>query len=67
MPQGFLDWHNLQIFLDSPSKYSISKSTKNIRTWRNYWANVEQGLFEQRPVTVKKQTAYTGRTDIYSE
>lgn len=56
LPQGFLDWHNLQIFLDSPSKYSISKSTKNIRTWRNYWANVEQGLFEQRPVTVKKQT-----------
>lgn len=55
LPEDFLKWHNLQIFLDSPSKYSISKSVKNIRTWKSYWNNVEQGLFEKKKNLVKKR------------
>ncbi len=55
LPTGFLDWHNLQIFLDNPSKYSISKHEKNIRSWKSYWYNVEQSLFEDRNATAKKK------------
>ncbi len=55
LPIGFPDWHNLQIFLDTPNKLSISKQEKNIRTWKNFWNNVELGLFEDRRVIVKKK------------
>ncbi len=55
LPTGFLDWHNLQIFLDNPSKVSISKQEKNIRSWKTYWNNIEQSLFEDRKATAKKK------------
>lgn len=47
LPHDFPGWNNLQIFLDSPSKYSISAGSA-IRAWRNYWSSVEQGLFEEK-------------------
>lgn len=53
LPQGFPEWHNLQIFLDSPSKYSISKQEKNIRRWKSYWNDVELSLFEERKLIAK--------------
>ena len=53
LPKGVADWHNLQIFLDSPSKYNISPQTKNIHKWKTYWNDVELGLFEQRRVAKK--------------
>ncbi len=46
LPQDFPGWHNLQIFLDQPSKYSISKQSK-IRAWKNYWSHVERALFDE--------------------
>jgi hypothetical protein len=47
LPQGFPGWHNIQIFLDSPAKYSISKNAK-LKSWRTFWNNVEKALFEER-------------------
>lgn len=52
LPQDFPGWHNLQIFLDQPSKFNISKQSK-MRTWRAYWSNVEQALFEEKKVVTK--------------
>lgn len=52
LPQDMLAWHNLQIFLDQPSKYTIGKQAK-IRTWKGYWNNVEQALFETKQSTTK--------------
>lgn len=52
LPQDISAWHNLQIFLDQPSKYNISKQAK-IRTWKGYWNNVEQALFETPKTTTK--------------
>lgn len=53
LPQGFPEWHNIQIFLDSASKYSISKQEKNIRKWKSYWNDVELSLFEERKLVAK--------------
>lgn len=55
LPEDFLKWHNLKIYLDSPSKYNISMLNKNIRTWKSYWSNVEQGLFEKKRSIIKKR------------
>ena len=55
LPIGYPGWHNLQIFLDTPSKFSISKQEKNIRSWKTYWNNVELGLFEDRQSVAKKK------------
>lgn len=55
LPQGFPGWHDLQIFLDSPGKYSISKQTKNIKQWKSFWNNVEQALFEKPSIVTKKK------------
>ncbi len=52
LPQDFPGWHNLQIFLDQPSKFNISKQSK-MRTWRAYWSNVEQAIFEEKKVVTK--------------
>ena len=52
LPQDFPGWHNLQIFLDQPSRFNISKQSK-MRTWRAYWSNVEQALFEEKKVVAK--------------
>jgi len=52
LPQDFPGWHNLQIFLDQPSKFNISRQSK-MRTWRAYWSNVEQALFEEKKVVSK--------------
>lgn len=52
MPQDFMDLHNFQIFLDSPSKYTISK-TSRLKSWKSYWTDVEEALFEDRPVATK--------------
>ena len=52
LPQDFPGWHNLQIILDQPSKFNISKQSK-MRTWRAYWSNVEQALFEEKKVVTK--------------
>lgn len=56
LPEGFPGWHNLRIFLDSPSKYTISRATKSIRTWRDYWAKIELALFENRQTVAKAKT-----------
>lgn len=58
LPQGFPGWHNLQLFLDSPSKYTISKQTKAIKQWKTFWTDVEHGLFEKRTLTKKKITKW---------
>lgn len=55
LPQGFPGWHDLQIFLDSPAKYSIGAQCKNLRRWKTYWNDVEQGLFEERTNVKKKK------------
>lgn len=55
LPQDFPGWHNLQIFLDSPAKYSISRNAKGMRLWKAYWRDVEQGLFEARSTVAKKK------------
>ena len=52
LPQDFPYWHNLQIFLDQPTKFNISKQSK-MRTWKAYWNNVEQALFEEKKVVSK--------------
>lgn len=50
LPSDFLPWHNIQLFLDNPTKYPISPSSK-ISTWRNWWRKVELALFEERTLT----------------
>ncbi len=55
LPEGFPGWHNIQIFLDGASKYSITKLSQ-LKTWCNYWRNVETDLFEQRPQIVKRHS-----------
>lgn len=54
LPQDFLEWHNLQVFLDNPSHYSISPKSKDLHKWKTYWNDVETGLFEKRSAVVKK-------------
>ncbi len=53
LPQGFPEWHNIQIFLDSMNKDSITKLSK-LKTWNSYWHKVENALFEERPLTEPK-------------
>lgn len=53
LPQDFPGWHNMQIFLDSPSKYSIGRQAK-IRQWKTYWNDVEQALFAKPSVLAAK-------------
>lgn len=58
LPPDFPGWHNIQIFLDSPGKYSITKLSK-LKAWRSYWRNVETGLFEERPLlTARRRKLY---------
>lgn len=52
LPQGFPGWHNIQIFLDQPSKYNISVQSK-MRTWKTFWSNVEQALVEEKKVATQ--------------
>lgn len=47
LPSDFLDWHNIQLYLDNPTKYPINKKSK-IDAWRNWWKKVELALFEKR-------------------
>lgn len=53
MVKKLIDWYDLKIYLDQPSHYSISRQTKNLRAWKTYWTNVENGLFEARKVFSK--------------
>ncbi len=55
LPAGLMDWHNVQIFLDSAGKYSINKQTKGISQWKAYWNDVEQALFEPPVVKTSPQ------------
>lgn len=67
LPQNIPGWHNLQIFLDQPSKYTISKQAK-IRTWKGYWNNVEQALFDDKKSLTKKQKRHIAPevgTEVY--
>lgn len=54
LPSDFLDWHNIQLFLENPTKYPITKKSK-IDVWRNWWRKVESALFEKREI--KQQNA----------
>lgn len=56
LPPDLLGWHNLQVFLEQPSKYSIGKQSK-LRVWKTYWANVENALFEEKKVVVKTKSS----------
>ncbi len=47
LPDDFLDWHNIQLFLDNPTKYPINRKSK-IDVWRNWWKRVEASLFEKQ-------------------
>ena len=51
LPAGLMDWHNVQIFLDSSGKYGISRQTKGMSQWKAYWNDVEHALF--KPPVVK--------------
>lgn len=55
LPAGLVNWHNIQIFLDSSGKYGISKQTQNINQWKIYWNDVEQALFEPPVVKANPQ------------
>lgn len=66
LPQGFMSWNNLKIFLDTPLKASIKIHNKNLKDWKAYWNNVEQILFEQRPVVTKIKTSKR-RPDVGTE
>lgn len=52
LPQDFPGWHNLQIFLGQPGRFNISRLSK-LRTWKPYWSNVEQELFDDKKVAPK--------------
>ncbi|MDE7465957.1 MAG: ATP-binding protein [Muribaculaceae bacterium] len=43
LPANLLDWHNIQIYLDNPSKYAIGRNSK-IPAWKKWWAKVEKAL-----------------------
>lgn len=65
LPENFLDWHNIQLFLDNPTKYPINRRSK-IEAWRNWWKRVEAALFEKqekKPRSVKRKL----RPDIGTE
>lgn len=49
LPDNFLDWHNVQIYLDNPTKYPIARKSK-IDVWRKWWRKVESALFEQQEI-----------------
>ncbi len=53
LPEDFLDWHNIQLFLENPTKYPITRKSK-IDQWRKWWKKVETALFEKREKTQKK-------------
>lgn len=58
LPDNFIEWHNMQVFLDNPSHYSISPKAKDIHKWKTYWNDIEKGLFEKRSVVSNKQMKF---------
>ena len=58
LPDNFIEWHNIQVFLDNSSHYSISPKTKDIHKWKTYWNDIEKGLFEKRTVLSNKQMKF---------
>lgn len=56
IPDNFLNWHNIQVYLDNPSKYPIATRSK-MATWRKWWTKVENALFSD----VKDAVTYKPR------
>ncbi len=52
LPEGFLSWHNIQIFLDSSVKHKIDKNSK-FKTWCKFWDNVEADLLAPKESVAK--------------
>lgn len=64
-PEGFMNWHNFQLYMDNHTKFPISRQSK-LKTWRNWWSKVEQALFEDRIVpqhrVIRKHNPDVGTT-----
>lgn len=64
-PEGFLGWHNFQLYLDNHTKFPITRQSK-LKTWRNWWIKVDQALFEDRiiskPRVIRKHNPDIGTT-----